>query len=468
MDQMMMFVIFLGIIIGLIGWSINFIKGWRFGVFFLILYMPFAGMITLMAYPSSFPALYKDIFIIIPLYISFFLGSIYKKQGGRKLSIPIIITATICILALLVLCQSFNPSTSWIVAAIGLKVWLFYLPMIYVGFSFARREKNIVTLLKIMVVTAWIPSFVGIGEFIASRIMGYRNVMVCLYGEAASAATQNFQVYTFGGTLFRIPATFSYWIQYSGYTLFMIAAAFMLSRIGDKARWRIFARISFFIFIVAALLSGAKVNFLYIPLMILLTAILSEQFKRSTLLIISLGVILGLIIIFGGIDVIELTNLMTRLFEKYTREVVFGGLQQAIREAPFGMGTGMNTGPARHAFSDPSVFNPIENYYAKASYELGLIGLVVVLVLFLEIIFIGLRTHRRIRHERLKSSSGAILAFCIVIVVGSLKGWQIDIDPINVYFWLFAGIQIGLGNTDYSLRNGIIQHGLNIDCNEGK
>ena len=115
------------------------------------------------------------------------------------------------------------------------------------------------------------------------------------------------------------------------------------------------------------------------------------------------------------------------------------------------MGTGMNTGPARHAFEnyDYESFGVIENYYAKAIYELGLIGLVLVLGLFLSVIGQGIIQHIKIKNREVKSCSAALLGFLTVVAATSLKGWQIDIDPINVYFWLFAGILLKLKYLDF-------------------
>ena len=34
------------------------------------------------------------------------------------------------------------------------------------------------------------------------------------------------------------------------------------------------------------------------------------------------------------------------------------------------------------------------------------------------------------------------------MALNSFKGWQIDLDPINVYFWVFAGFLLKLGYLD--------------------
>jgi hypothetical protein len=34
------------------------------------------------------------------------------------------------------------------------------------------------------------------------------------------------------------------------------------------------------------------------------------------------------------------------------------------------------------------------------------------------------------------------------MALNSFKGWQIDLDPINVYFWVFSGFLLKLGYLD--------------------
>jgi O-antigen ligase len=137
-------------------------------------------------------------------------------------------------------------------------------------------------------------------------------------------------------------------------------------------------------------------------------------------------------------------GLISSLFSNYAKDIAYGGLMQAIEKAPLGMGTGTNTGAARYAVSDPSVFIGIENYYAKAAVELGIPGLLVVVGLFVVVIVAGLKAHRSIVDPIYRCCSNALLAFAIVIFLNSFKGWLIDLDPLNIYYWLFAGILLKL------------------------
>jgi O-antigen ligase len=104
----------------------------------------------------------------------------------------------------------------------------------------------------------------------------------------------------------------------------------------------------------------------------------------------------------------------------------------------------MNTGAARYAMSDPNAFIGYENYFAKAVFELGLPGLVLVVSLFLSIIAAGYMSTKRIQLPALRCSASSLLVFFIIMFANSFKRWQIDLDPVNVYYWLFAGLMLKL------------------------
>ena len=76
--------------------------------------------------------------------------------------------------------------------------------------------------------------------------------------------------------------------------------------------------------------------------------------------------------------------------------------------------------------------------------ELGLPGLAGAAALMGWLLVGGYRSHRRIADPGLRQVSAALLAFVLWTLVYLTKGAEIDLDPINVYFWLFAGILLRL------------------------
>jgi hypothetical protein len=419
---------------------------WQRGVVMLLGYMPFAGVVTLSLYPSPLPVLFKDIFFVIPAYL-FFLSS--QKNGLSKESIPPSIILAMLALTILVLAQAFNPGVAnWMVAAIGIKVWLFYLPLIYLAYAMVKSREDLIWLLRLMVAIACIPCGLGIAQWLASMVFGYQTTMTSFYGDAAEGATQGFVSFDVGGSFYRIPSTFTFVTQYFGYTLAMIVPAYTLMKMDPSRNWRKFATATLGLIILASFMSGARAAYLFVPILLLLIYVLEGKFMGMVKIAVMLPLALLVAMSIGKIDPFMMFELMTELFVNYSYEIVEQGLLDSITTEPLGIGTGMNTGPARYAFEDPDSFIGIENYYAKAVTELGVIGLTVVVALFLILMSHGFRVYRQLHDQGLRSCSAAILAFIVTMALNSFKGWQIDLDPINVYFWIFSGFILKLDRLD--------------------
>jgi hypothetical protein len=120
---------------------------------------------------------------------------------------------------------------------------------------------------------------------------------------------------------------------------------------------------------------------------------------------------------------------------------------KALAQFPLGTGTGMSTSAARYGGTDSASFltkltYSVESYYTKAIIETGAFGVIALLAVFGAMIAETLRARAVVRNRALKSAASAYAAFVIVIVINCAKGWIIDVDPVNVYFWLFAGFGI--------------------------
>jgi O-antigen ligase len=123
----------------------------------------------------------------------------------------------------------------------------------------------------------------------------------------------------------------------------------------------------------------------------------------------------------------------------YATVTQVGELTQALSTTVWGLGTGSNTGPARFAVTDSTAIT-LENYFAKAVMEFGVIGLVLIVLLLGATIWYAYRACRSTTHPRAKAYAHALAAFVIISVINEWKGSYLDIDPLNVYFWFFLGV----------------------------
>ena len=155
------------------------------------------------------------------------------------------------------------------------------------------------------------------------------------------------------------------------------------------------------------------------------------------------------LLLYVGIDPVSLFNLIVELLTMYATDIVLEGFVDSLANAPLGLGTGMNTGASRYAFDDQLSFNAFENYYAKSVYEFGFLGLILLLGLFSYIIFKGFKILHGVKDPGLKGCAAVIVAFVITMCLHSLKGWQLDMVPINTYYWIFVGSLFSIGSKNF-------------------
>src|SRR6185295_15897343 len=110
----------------------------------------------------------------------------------------------------------------------------------------------------------------------------------------------------------------------------------------------------------------------------------------------------------------------------------------ALRSGIAGHGTGWDT-PSALRYGHAGERRFIENWYAKIVLELGPLALAAVLAAFGSLHLRFLTGLRRIDAQR-RQLAAPVCALLLVVTVALFKGPFIDLDPLNVYFWLLAGM----------------------------
>jgi hypothetical protein len=417
-----------------------FIGHWRAGFQGLLFILPFTGL-PIMLLPSPLGVLFKDFAAVIPTYIGFLLWLRYENRPLR--GVPPCLAAAMVLFSCLVLIQLTNPALpAMMMGLIGMKVWLFYLPIYFAAFAYCRNERDIIKIARIVVALSFLPAALGLIEFALTLSIGYEHTMTMIYGSHAEAFTQRFSQFSTDSdiSLYRIPSTFSFATQYIDFIIATIPVAFLLMKTDPARGWRRAARISLPLLFAAGLTSGSRQAFIFLPLELLVLIVLTNPGWEAVRQISSIVLISLIAVTLMWSKVRTFYTYESTLFGHYADTIAKKGLQQAIAEAPFGKGPGTNTGAARYALQEDVSFVAIENYYAKTVYELGIAGLIIMFVMFAAILTNGLGTWRFAATREGHAIAGALVGFVIIICLNSFKGWAMDLDPINVYFWLFTGI----------------------------
>jgi hypothetical protein len=155
----------------------------------------------------------------------------------------------------------------------------------------------------------------------------------------------------------------------------------------------------------------------------------------------------------GGIDGAKMYGGVADLTSHYSHDIAVGGLVQAFdRGGLLGLGVGANTGAARHGM-DPAVAmagegGMIENYYGKAIVELGAVGFLVVLASMGVLLFTCLQIQLRLKLRPLKGVASCGTAMIAFLMLVSFKGWALDTDPLNYYYYLLLGMMFALPHVE--------------------
>ena len=416
------------------------LHNWRWSIYGLLLYLPVSGVPIILAFPkSNLAILMKDVLFVIPAYAGFALAA--RRGGWRVPGAPIFAISS---LAVIVGVESFNPSLpNFLVALIGMKVWLFYVPLLFLGYHFVRSRHDIRSVLGVMTAVAMVPAAVGITEAIAVY-GGHADQVYSFYGSAAASVTQQFgqQDYLGGGFSRRIPSTFSFGAQYFGFLASMVAVAFAWWRLSER---RVLGAAACIVLLVACFTSGIRAAFIMIPLLIVLIVLLDRRLGQGGMVAVSLaGALLAAAALFGA-DATVVVGTAFNIGVSETQSHFIPEMTGALQRAATGLGTGYATLSTRYALSGQIDPRPVvESWWANVVLELGVAGLAIVIAAFGQLIARAYLTHHRLVDRGTKAFSAAMIAFLAWNMVYMTKGGFIDIDPINVYFWLFAGMLLRL------------------------
>jgi hypothetical protein len=401
-------------------------------------------------FPGSGQLLYfaKDA-VLIGAYVSFMLAGPHEANQRTK-------TATmLCLLAgTIIFLDAFNPNIgSVIVGFFGIKCYLLYVGLIYLGARLFKDWKQFQTFVQWQVAFAIFVCLLGIVQF----------------GSPADAQINRYavgdeQILTFGtDATVRITGTFAF---ISGHVSFLfVSTALTLGLIctSDQRKDKFLGPAALILCAGNMLMSGSRAGGIMLLAMVALVLIWFAPAANRvasrvrTVLLISVALaLLAASLWFGKaysayLERIESSDdeFVDRAFQYHD---VFG---QILDYAGLtGFGTGL-THPGSAALEQglglkPSEPVPIlEAEYARVLIELGWIGALLWYSFRIAVLFGIWKVYRELRSAELKC-----WAFVILLVhLFSLNGAVVLNHTFAIYYWLLAGIAFGLPQLERSVTD---------------
>jgi hypothetical protein len=468
----------------------------RMALWAFLIYMPFSGTITYwIGGGSSLFQLSKDVFYLPALFA--LIGECRRNRQpilvSRKLSLSL---AILCICALLTLVLSngysqlflpfcntltekfltdaagnyiLDPTTNQVIAIpckdgrniplaqglLGLKVFLGYIPLIFCGYYLIDSKEKLIFLGRLLVALAIICCALGFVQYYflnSGRCEGTRGAIA----QDIYKASLESRCFVGGSLLYspeygqiRLPGTFVSPWHWAWFLIANSAITFTVAFCDPKFFWRVSGLAGMAIVWFSAVISGQRIAFALVPVLLLTLSILTGQvvnLKRFLPIGIGLGIIVFIFLAINPTIVQErLDSFVQRWNTAPPYEFIATQFQFAIeqQESIFGRGLGTATNSAR-IFGSAAL---IETYHPKVYYEVGIIGLTAFMIFITRLCQITYKDFRSLKNRILKNFAACFWVF--LLIIGYFPYWYpLDTDPVAVYFWMFAGIMLRFPKID--------------------
>ncbi|TVQ09587.1 MAG: hypothetical protein EA368_09130 [Leptolyngbya sp. DLM2.Bin27] len=437
----------------------------RQAIYGLIIYVPFSGTVVYALGGSGILQLAKD-----AIYIPALIGVIQFCRRTRQplivpplIKIPLLVLLVLCSLTLLVVngsqqLASSGGETPILIGVLGLKVLIGYVLIIPCIYYLLRDREDVYFLLRLQVVLILICCGLGFIQF----LMLSTGICQGTVGEGEDLFKASLEARCFvGGSLLytpeqgqiRLPGTFNAPWQWGWFLISSGFFAFGTAFSDRSSIWRIVGLASLAAVGVMAVVSGQRIALALVPTTIVGLLLLTGQvanLKRFVPIGIGLGLLLTVLMAQNPEVVSErFDSFQSRWEASPPQAFIIQQFEwaQNQQQGILGRGVGRATNAAR-IFGKTEL---VETYHPKLMYEIGPLGLLATLTLYLTLTVATFRAYRSIKDPNLRGYGAAMWVFVLFISIFPYY-YPLDVDPVNIYYWLAAGIVLKLPEIDQRER----------------
>ncbi len=428
-----------------------------------LIYLPISGTITYWIGKGNISfQLAKDAFYI-PALIALVQECQRKKlpiviPKGLKPSLAIVLV--LCLMTLLFVngSQQLTHSESGqplFMGLLGLKVFLGYIPLIFCGYYLIRNKQELLFFTRLHVVLAIICCVLGFIQYMmlrTGRCAGTDHLAGADLFKAtleAKCFVGGALVYSPSQNMIRLPGTFVAPWQWAWFLIANAFFTFATAFSDPSPLWRISGLIGMAGVFVNAVISGQRLALAVVPTVIVILLILTGQVANLKRFI-PIGLGLALILSIGAATnptVVQerIDSFVSRWEASPPQAFIQGQFDWAIKEQQgfLGRGLGRATNSAR-TFGETEL---VETYYPKVLYEVGPFGMTAFLGVVTSLTVITFKKYRSLRDKSLRSFGASFWVFILCISYNTYY-YPLDVDPVAIYYWFFAGVTLTLPAID--------------------
>ena len=407
---------------------------WRWGILAVLVYVTVEGLVGNLLYPETYPVLLKD-GLIAGAYVGFGTSLLVRQERWmvpRWVAYPYVALVALCVV------EAFNPrGYDPLVALVGFRVLVFYIPLFVLGFHLVRSGLE-TDRLAVFLILASIPITVfGIAEYLAGPDAvaalgpGFARSIWIVGPEATS------------DVIFRPASTFAFVGHFGSYLLFLGVVGFAALHAPSTIPGRIALTVAFALAGIAIVLQAQRTTWVLMPVAIVLIYLLNRQLRGAGR---AAPVVLIAIALVATIGAPVLENRLPGLtsgvdpFANRLGPVLAGfAANTSIGDILIGHGTGTALGAARYVTGE--VPNAFESAWYSPYYMFGIWGLLVYVWLYAAVFRAAWGGVRSLPNQRRWIASGLFAYLLVEAVIFT----PINYPPTNILFWVLAGMLAGQG-----------------------
>jgi hypothetical protein len=271
-----------------------------------------------------------------------------------------------------------------------------------------------------------------------------------LVGDDLFKATLEYKCLVGGSLVFspsqnmiRLPGTFVAPWQWAWFLIANAFTTFATTFSDSSIKWRLIGFFGLSLVFVNSVISGQRIALFLVPLIVVALLILTGQLSKPKTFIPIVGGISALImvafILFPDVLQERIDSAVGRWNASPPTEFISEQAGHSTGSFKiFGYGIGRATNAAR-AFGESAL---IETYYPKLLYEIGL-GTLIYAGFLTTITVVTFKAYRSLKDKNLRSYGACFWVFTLFISYNTYY-YPLDVDPVAVYYWVFAGLILRL------------------------
>lgn len=372
-----------------------------------------------------------------------------QGTAGKPLFGGLAVSTPFCVLLGYLLFEIVNPNAPLLRSAFGLRSWLLYTLMLFVGYAGYHGPRQVERLYRVLMVLGVATAVYGFYQWYAGpsamAVLGGR------YERYARVMGPDFRDYVEGGPVFRAVSTFMSPNMFGINLCFVMLTLFgpLMARDTPRAR-RVWYAVAIVVMGAVIPVTGSRAPVAYLLGSFVIVLVLFRKYRVLRAVIpLTIVAVYGARVLTQGLLVGRYASMWdpdTYLW-KWLNPVLNGFT--VAWSNPIGVGLGYAAGQPNFV-DDPSLrelgAGTVDSGYGAVTTELGLGGLVIFTWFIVALAVAGYRSWRNLPAGRERELLLAPAIFATALPVWTLLASPHATIPASIYTWLFMGMLLRAGD----------------------